>query len=204
MEMSKNNLKKGFYNHPQYDAALSLKHFLIIEKAGKQCLLLRYVNDSQHIVKSAEFILTQKNSSGRIIGKSRLKYRNMNLLPGDTYTPSKGTVISKDCADFTVKLVRFVSGEYKYTFKKAKEIANYDIMGYETDYFDDKIHTSAAVSYDNAFTKKLYRRIAWITVAAAAVAFGIVLMYSFGMFSSFGVFDTFMPPAEGFMPGRLT
>jgi len=199
MEMSKNSLKKGFYNHPQYDAALSLKHFLIIEKAGKQCLLLRFVNDSQHIVKSAEFILTQKSSTGRIIGKSRLRYKNMNLYPGDTYTPSNGTVISKDCSDFTVTLVRFVSGEYKYTFKKAKEIANYDIMGYENDDFDDKIHTTASVSYDNAFSKKLYRRIAWITVAAAVVAFGIVLMYSFGMFSSFGVFDSFLPPTDGLM-----
>ena len=177
--MKKNNkryIDKGIYSHGQIGGYLSVKQFMVVEEAGKRCLLLRFANESDFEINSVEFILTKINTHGVTIGTTRIKYDGLKIGAGEMYSPDMGIVVSSDCADFTVQILSIVSGKYRYVFKRGIVTAHYDKRGPEDSI--DAVHVHEGEGAPKV-RKKYYSR-GWLH-RFIAVASLVLVFASFGL-----------------------
>ena len=127
---NKNYFKKGFYNRKQPDGYPMLKQYILLEKNGKRCLLLRFANETELSIDQMKFELTQLDDKGKVIKKSKVEYKNMRFYPERTYSSPSGIVVVDECVDFYIDVLYVVSGRYKYVARHGKAVATYDLRGY--------------------------------------------------------------------------
>jgi len=128
---NKGYFKKGFYNRKQIEGFPTLKQFILLEKGGKRCLVLRFANETEIRVDHMKFVLTQLNAQGKVIKKSKVEYRHMRLYPEQTYAAQSGIVVMDECVDFRINILYVISDKYKYVAGHGKAVATYDIRGYD-------------------------------------------------------------------------
>ncbi len=126
MKNKKQYIDKGIYSHPQIGGYLTVKQFLLIERDGKRCLLLRFVNESDFVIDRAEFTVKQFNAAGKMIGSVNIKYGDIKIAQGDMFAPKNGIVVDETCVDFLVQMAYVGSGCYKYVFKNGSVTAYYE------------------------------------------------------------------------------
>lgn len=131
MENNKAILDKGTYTFRQEGAFLSVKQYMLIEKEGKRCLLLRFFNASDIVVNAMEFLLIQLDADGKVISKDKIAYDDLNIRANKEYALKTGIVIKKGCVNFRVYVLYAVSGEYKYVFRNGQAVRLYDPRGYD-------------------------------------------------------------------------
>ena len=169
----KKYLEKGYYTHPQMRGYMVLKHFMLVRQGDKRCLLLRFVNESSMEVNAMEFVLTQKDSRGRVIASNRIRYRNMRVGKDEIFSRNSGIVVNEDCVDFEVRLVSVVSGIYKYRFKKGQPVAHFDKRGYSNKavgFVEDEYVSVSSQYFGGAGTRWLIAFLSLAVVVAVSVA----------------------------------
>ena len=60
------------------------------------------------------FIVSMIDTSGRIKEKVRIDAKHISISPGAQYIVEKPIYVGKDCAEFTVRVISFDSGRYRY------------------------------------------------------------------------------------------
>lgn len=172
--MMKNSfLDKGVYSHPQIGGYLSVKQFMVVEESGKRCLLLRFINESEHQINAVEFLLKQLDSNGKEIGNVRIKYSDLAIDPDRMYVASNGIVIDDACVDFVVQMISLVSENYKYKFHNGQVTIHYDNRGYadKREVLRDKSYgvSKADVKRKTASSVWCYRLIALLSIVSVIV-----------------------------------
>ncbi len=132
MKENKVYFKKGFYNQKQIEGFPTLKQFILVERGGKRCLLLRFANETELTVDGMKFELTQFNATGEVVSKSKVEYTNMRFCPEQTYAAQRGIVVKDNCVDFRIDIIHVVSNKYKYVPRHGQAVATYDIRGYDS------------------------------------------------------------------------
>ena len=131
MAKNRNVLDKGTYNFHQEGAFLSVKQYMLVEREGKRCLLLRFVNESNMVIQAMEFTLVQLDGDGKVISSDRMTYDDLSVRPASEYALKTGIVLKAGCVNFRVQMAYAVSGEYKYLFKNGQAVEQYDPRGYD-------------------------------------------------------------------------
>lgn len=119
-------LSKGVYKHPQQSGYLSVKQYMIVKQNSKPCLLLNFYNESPLKINTAEFILVQKDSDGRVLKSKPVVYENLSLKPGAEHYTKDGIILENGCSDFELKPKLLVSDMYRYVFKSDHVAALYN------------------------------------------------------------------------------
>lgn len=185
-------LDKGLYHHPQPADFVSLKHYMIIEKKRKRCLILRFFNESQLFVNEIEFKLVQLDIKGRVIDTADIKAESMNMAPGETFAIKSGIIISPKCADFTVTILYALADGYKYVIKHGVPSPTYDVS-------KSSLRKAPIVSRKKPSASKIEnsgRLAATLIPFAILTASLLLLIYfstrSFGNFTSFDFRNLFL------------
>lgn len=112
---------KGIYKYPQIEGFVSVKQFMFVYRDGVKHLLLRCSNDTETVLRSVRFVLTELDRDGAVLNVRHLSYKDINAEGGETFTSPKGIPVSDECVDFKISFVRAVSDKhtYKATGKKA-------------------------------------------------------------------------------------
>ena len=118
---------KGLYHHPQPAGFVSLKQYMIIDKDGKKCLMLRFFNELKVPVGAIEFKLVQLNTQGSVLASDTIKLDSMKMAPGATHAMKTGIVLKDKCTDFRVTVISARSNGYKYVMKHGIPTPTYDI-----------------------------------------------------------------------------
>ena len=126
MRSGENCIAKGIYGHHQISGYLSVRQFIIVEKDGKKCLLLRFENEASFDITQAEFSLKQLNSKGDVIDVSTIGYSNMKIRAGQMYALKEGIVLKNECFDFIIQMISLTGGRYRYSFNGDIVSAHYD------------------------------------------------------------------------------
>ena len=112
---------KCIYKHPQIEGFVSVKQFMFVYRDGVKHLLLRCSNDTETVLRSVRFVLTEFNRDGEILNVRHLSYKDINVEAGETFASPQGIPLSEECVDFKISFVRAISDKhtYKVTGKKA-------------------------------------------------------------------------------------
>ena len=175
--------EKGFYNHDQAGGFVSVKQFILVEREEKRVLLLRFSNDSPVEINRMRFQLTQLDKEGNEIEISKVKYSGLCAKPGDVFSPEEGVVVKSECADFVVKILYVVSGEYKYLAGKGRPTAHYDIRGYDEPIKENgqtDENTVRLVVRRRDTKKGFFRFIAAVSFVTALLSFAYAYYLSLG------------------------
>ena len=164
----KGNIEKGVYAHNQVEGYISVREFIILEQEGKRCLLVRYANNSELEVNRFDLVLTQMDVNGNEIKRDKFRYNDLALASGELYSPEMGIVIEDNCADFTIKILSFVSGQYTYAYRRGQITAHYDIKELAGSPADDSPYVGVNIQQRNFSGRKFYK---FIAVASLALAF---------------------------------
>ena len=62
-------LIKGLYGHPQPHGYFTVKEYMMLEREGKHCLLVRFENEMRSAVDELVFVVKQLNAAGKVIGR---------------------------------------------------------------------------------------------------------------------------------------
>lgn len=119
-------LEKGLYNHPKISGFLSVGQFIFTHKEGKKCLLLRFVNEAEFRIDGVEFTVIQLDLYGKKIGRTKIKYTDINVAPDSTFAPERGIIVSEKCVDFYVQMRSVSSRSYRYVFKNGEVASCYE------------------------------------------------------------------------------
>lgn len=166
-------IDKGIYSHKQIGGYMTVKQFMVVEREGKRCLILRFLNESSLEVNAIEFTVIQRNTAGEIIGSSKIKHTHLSVGVGELYSPESGAVIKPECADFEIEMNSVVSGKYRYVFKGGQVTAHYDKRGYDDGICAVHVHKGEgrAAWVRKYYTRGwLYRLIALGTLVAVVVS----------------------------------
>ena len=148
-------IDKGVYSHKQIGGYMTVKQFMVVEREGKRCLILRFENESSLEVNAIEFTVIQRNTSGDVIGSSKIKHTHLSVGAGELYSPESGAVIKPECADFEIEMNSVVSGKYRYVFRGGQVTAHYDRRGYDNGICAVHVHKGEGRA---AWIKKYYTR----------------------------------------------
>jgi hypothetical protein len=167
---------------------MSLKQYMIVEEAGKKCLLLRFFNESANDVSAMELRLVQLDMSGEVIASSHIKVPQMKAHAGSTYSLKRGIVLNEHCVDFRITVLWVMSQGYKYVLRHNQMIPEYDVCG-----IGENIGPSESV---RSFSKKIECP---GRTLAAILSFGVILCaaalfvyYSARSFGAFGAAFDFL------------
>lgn len=117
MSLAQLNISKGVYRYPQIENFVCVKNFLISFHNDQKYLLIRFSNETDFIVHSMEFTLTQLDGNGTVLETTKISYRNLQFLPDSTYTTRRGIIVHDLCTDFKLQFSRLTSDEYVYQVK---------------------------------------------------------------------------------------
>lgn len=112
---------KGIYKHPQIEGFVSVKQFMFVYRNGVKHLLLRCSNDTETVLKTVHFVLTELDRDGAVLNVRHLSYKDIKAEAGEMFASPTGIPLSDECVDFKIKFVRAFSGKhtYKVAGKKA-------------------------------------------------------------------------------------
>ena len=179
MVRSKGVIEKGPYVHYQTGAFLQVKNYIITRNADKKCLHLQLVNSFERPVEGVKITLVQLDSVGNVIKSGSFIYDGFSIMPGTVYAINSALILDSSCADFRVRIVYAVSGEYKYFFRNGQAVQTYDPRGYAK-----KKNSFGAVNSVSARRKyekrgRAHAGIAWIAslVALLSVAYATIGLF---------------------------
>ena len=124
MAVAQQYIAKGIYQYSQISNLVSVKNYIFLRQNGKKCLLIRFSNDLDNAVDSMEFTVIQLDSSGKVLEKTKVAYKRMNLMPGRNFS-SEGIVVNEFCTDFKVVFQSVISDRYKYVVRQGQVIVYY-------------------------------------------------------------------------------
>ena len=124
-------LIKGLYAHPQTHGYFTVKEYIMLEREGKHCLLVRFENEMKSEVSELVFTVKQINAAGKVIGKLKLRYSDLRILPGQRYCTEQGIVLNEECVDCVIQVKYLIVSNVKYVFKRGMVTKHYDPRGYE-------------------------------------------------------------------------
>lgn len=127
MAKSQQRISKGFYQYSQVNNFITVKNYMFLREKGKKCLLIRFVNDSDFKVDSMEYTVVQLGAGGQVIDNIRVECKKMNLAPGEMYVSNESIVVDDYCSDFKVVFSRVCSGNYVYTVREGRAVADYTL-----------------------------------------------------------------------------
>ncbi|MBR3687325.1 MAG: hypothetical protein IKL66_07590 [Clostridia bacterium] len=116
---------KGIYKHPQPEGFVTVKQFMFVYRDGVKHLLLRCSNDTETVLRSVRFVLTELDRDGAVLNVRHLSYKDINAEAGETFTSSMGIPLSDGCVDFKISFVRAVSDKHTYKLKGKKAYVYY-------------------------------------------------------------------------------
>jgi hypothetical protein len=117
---------KGVYRFSQVNNFISVSNYIFMQQGEKNCLAIRFSNDTDYTFDSVSFCVIQFDALGKVIGKIRVDYTDMDFEPGTTYADSKGIAVDNNCVDFKIQFYEAYSGFYKYVVRNGKAIIYYD------------------------------------------------------------------------------
>ena len=127
MATSQQRISKGFYQYSQVNNFITVKNYMFLREKGKKCLLIRFVNDSDFTVDSMEYVVVQLGVGGEIIDNTKVVCKKMNLDPGEMYASDESVVVDDYCTDFRVVFSCVRSGDYVYTVREGRLVADYTL-----------------------------------------------------------------------------
>ena len=125
MAGSQQRISKGFYQYSQVNNYITVKNYMFLREKGKKCLLIRFVNDADFTVDSMEYVVVQFGSGGQTIDTTRVVCEKMNLAPGAMYASNDSIVVDDYCTDFKIVFSFARSGNYVYTVRDGRVVADY-------------------------------------------------------------------------------
>ena len=164
-------ISKGVYSFSQVKDFITVSNYIMMHCGEKIALAKRFSNDTDHVFDSVSFYVIQLDALGKVIGKVRVDYTDMNFEPGTTYVSSTGIAVENACADFKIQFCEAYSEYYKYVVRKGKAIIYYDrnkaaeLAGA----FDNKSIPSVSVKRKEYGKAKLTAFIAVLAVIIIAV-----------------------------------
>ena len=176
-------IEKGFYNHPQKSGRMQLKQYIIVREAGKKCLLLRFLNESDIIVTGMQITLTEIRSHDKEPKNTKVTLNGIKVRPGETYAVANAIVISDDCVDFTINISNISSRGYNYHESGGKLVSRYDPR--------QRYLTGKKYGYITIKRKKITSSVISAVIAVLGIA-GFILFGEYMSSRLFGSFDTAM------------
>ena len=122
-----NVLEKVTYNHSQPSGYIVAQNYLVVQEDGKRYLLIRFANESDLKITSFKFVLTQLDSNGKVIGRSKISYDKINFASQKTMSTRRGIHVREECVDFYIKIITFVSEPYRYEYRNGQLAVHYDV-----------------------------------------------------------------------------
>lgn len=127
MASSQQRISKGYYQYSQVNNFITVKNYMFLRDNDKKCLLIRFVNDSDFVVDSMEYVVVQLGVGGEIIKRSEVVCKKMKLAPGEIYASDDALVVDDYCSDFKVVFSTVRSGDYVYTVREGRVVADYTL-----------------------------------------------------------------------------
>lgn len=167
---------KGLYSHAQIHGYFTVKEYIMLEREGKHCLLVRFENELLRTVNEMDFTVRQYNAAGKMIGKINLHYTELQIEPGQRYCTQQGIVLDEECVDCVVQ-IRYLIGEgVKYIFRKGVVTEHYDPRGYEKKEPSRGSKSHVTVRREYMGGGKFFGWIAFISFVLT-IAFLVLLIY---------------------------
>lgn len=127
MAISQQRISKGFYQYSQVNNFITVKNYMFLREKGKKCLLLRFVNDTDFKVDSMEYTVVQLDAGGQTIATIPVVCKKMNFAPGEMYASNDSIVVDDYCSDFKIVFSAVHSGNYVYTVRDGRVVADYSL-----------------------------------------------------------------------------
>lgn len=177
-------LEKGLYNHPKIPGYLSVGQFIFTRKEGKKCLLLRFVNEAEFRIDGVEFTVIQLDLYGKKIGRTKIKYTDINVAPDSTFAPERGIIVSEKCVDFYVQMRSVSSRSYRYVFKNGEVASCYEPYADEEPEYRESggERTVKARFFGGGGIRRFITVISALLVCAAIAAGAVKAQERFGKF----------------------
>lgn len=125
MSSDNQSITKCHYRYSQINNFVSVKDFMFVKENGYNHLLIRFCNFSDYEINSITFTIIQLDASGKVLGDLKCRNDNVNILPGDTYAPDVGFIVSEDCCDCKIIIPSVESGKFIYRVRKNKILTYY-------------------------------------------------------------------------------
>lgn len=119
-------ISKGLYRGTVDKAfPVEVKEYIFTRKRGKKYLLLRFYNDSPLNVTGISFWLTQKNSYGEQLSRTRVVLEGIYCGADSYYAPASGFLIQDGCGEFEIDIISVFSGDYEYKAENGESFVRY-------------------------------------------------------------------------------
>jgi len=188
-------ITKGVYGFSQISDFISVKDYIFMNSEDKFCLAVRFSNETEYAFDSMTFSIIQLDANGKVLGKTRVEYTDMDFMPGSTYAADRGIVVDSKCVDFKIQFYEAYSSYYRYLVRNRRVIVYYDRKKAER-FITQQNKTQAAPSL--TVKKKEYgkaRLSAFIAFLALLIAAGFNIYYMYSQYA-----DTFpdgvVPPMQ--------
>ena len=174
-------ISKGFYQFSQINNFISVKNYILMRKDNNICLALRFSNDTEYTFDHVSFCVIQLNAEGKAIGKTQVKYDNMNFEAGSIYTPQNAVIVDPMCVDFRIQFYEATSDYYRYVVRRKKVLVYYDRkIAYEKKDERPFVKRAVTVTEEKKHVKTMLT--AFIAVLAIIIILAANVYYMLGMY----------------------
>ena len=125
MEQQIDILSKGVYRHSYIKNFLYVKYYMFVRKNNKKYLSVRFENASDATFDSVTFTVVALDSSGEVVERIPVTYKDVTIRPGDSFTNNKMIRVKPECSDFKIVFDRVLSGDVVYSEQGGHAIARY-------------------------------------------------------------------------------
>ncbi len=125
MSAEKQSITKCQYRYSQINNFISVKDLMFVRENGINHLLIRFCNFSDFTVNSLVFTIIELDTSGKVLGKLKVREDSLDILPGNTYAPLAGFKVHADCCDCKIIIRQAESGNYLYRLQERKIVTDY-------------------------------------------------------------------------------
>ena len=119
-------LSKGPYTYAQPGGFLTVKQYIFTTVGGKKCLVLRFSNDADYKMDTAELTLTQMDARGNVLATTPVRL-SIFLAAGKTAAIDRGIPVDERCVDFRVRVESVRSGDYVYRERSGIIVVDHEI-----------------------------------------------------------------------------
>ena len=121
-------ISKGLYRGAIDKAfPVEVKEYILTRKKGKRYLLLRFYNNSPLNVTAISFWLTQRNSFGEQLSRTKVALEGLYCGANAYYAPSSGFLMQDGCVEFEIDMISVFSGDYEYKAENGEGFVRYAV-----------------------------------------------------------------------------
>ena len=180
---------KGIYTHAQIHGYFTVKEYIMLEQEGKHCLLVRFENEMNITVNEMDFVVKQYNAAGKLLGKVKIHYSDLEIKSGELYCTEQGIVINEECVDCVVQIKYLIGDNVKYVFKKGWVTEHYDPRGYEQRAHVHPRKSHVTVRRKNMGEGKYFNWIAFLSFVLTLAFVALFIYQSRDIYGSQTLFD---------------